>query len=69
MNTKKREKLGDLSLDIAKYIITSVLILALFNRSDEWKWYDFIYPVIVVGVMIWVSLFLIDGKENENKKQ
>jgi len=46
-----------------------VLISALFNRSDEWKWYDFIYPVIVVGVMIWVSLFLIDGKENENKKQ
>jgi len=56
-------------LDIAKYIITVVLISALFNRSDEWKWYDFIYPVIVVGVMIWVSLFLIDGKENENKKQ
>ena len=48
MNTKKREKLGDLSLDIAKYIITAVLISALFNRSDEWKWYDFIYPVIVV---------------------
>ena len=41
---------------------------ACFSGADEWKWYDFIYPVIVVGVMIWVSLFLIDGKENENKK-
>ena len=69
MNAKKREKLGDLMLDIAKYIITAILISACFSGSDEWKWYDFIYPVIVVGVMIWVSLFLIDGKENGNKKQ
>ena len=68
MNAKKREKLGDLSLDIAKYIITAVLISALFNRSDEWKWYNFIYPIIAVALTIWIGLLLIDSKKGDGKQ-
>ena len=43
MNRKKKEKLGDLALDIAKYIITAVLIATWFNRTEQWQWYHRCY--------------------------
>ena len=66
MNSKKKEKLGDLALDIAKYIITAVLIATWFNRTDSWEWYDFIIPIFVVFGIVWLGLYLID---NDNKKK
>ena len=68
MNTKKREKLGDLMLDIAKYIITAILISACFSGADEWKWYNFIYPIIAVALTIWIGLLLIDSKKGDGKQ-
>ena len=41
MNTKRKEKLGDLALDIAKYMITAVLLATWFKRTEQWAWYDF----------------------------
>lgn len=66
MNSKKKEKLGDLALDIAKYIITAVLIATWFNRTDSWEWYDFIIPIFVVFGIVCLGLYLID---NDNKKK
>ncbi len=68
MNTKKKQKLGDLALDIAKYIITAVLIATWFNRTDQWKWYNFIIPVIIVALIVWIGLYLTDNNI-ENKKE
>ena len=37
MNRKQQEKLGDLLLDVAKYIITAVLLagISLYDHTDQ----------------------------------
>lgn len=67
MNSKKKLKLGELALDIAKYIITAVLISAWFNKTEQWKWYDFIIPTFVVVTIVWLGLDLIDDKTKKGK--
>ena len=68
MNTKRKEKLGDLALDIAKYIITAVLIATWFSKSERWEWYDFIIPVfVVIGLVLLGLYFLNDNKEERRK--
>ncbi|MBB1530972.1 MAG: hypothetical protein HXL35_04760 [Prevotellaceae bacterium] len=69
MNRKKKEKLGDLALDIAKYIITAVLIATWFNRTEQWQWYDFIIPIIVVISIVWIGLYLTDNNDKRKKGQ
>lgn len=64
MNTKRKEKLGDLALDIAKYMITAVLLATWFKRTEQWAWYDFIIPVfVVIGLVLLGLYFLNDNKE------
>lgn len=58
MNTKRKEKLGDLALDIAKYMITAVLLATWFKRTEQWAWYDFIIPVFVVIGLVLLGLYL-----------
>ena len=67
MNSKKKLKLGELALDIAKYIITAVLISAWFNRTEQWQWYDFIIPIFVVVTIVWMGLELTDNKTKKGK--
>lgn len=69
MNRKKKEKLGDLALDIAKYIITAVLIATWFNQTEQWQWYDFIIPIIVVISIVWIGLYLTDNNDKRKKGQ
>lgn len=64
---KKKQKLGDLALDIAKYIITAVLISAWFNKTEQWQWYDFIIPIFVVVTIVWIGLELTDDKTKKGK--
>lgn len=68
MNTKRKEKLGDLALDIAKYMITAVLLATWFKRTEQWGWYDFIIPVfVVIGLVLLGLYFLNDNKEERRK--
>ena len=69
MNTKRKEKLGDLALDIAKYIITAVLIATWFSKSERWEWYDFVLPIFVVVGMIWAGLYLTDNDKQKKGTQ
>ena len=45
---KRQEKFADLLLDIAKYIITAVLLATWFSDVSQWSWYSYIIPVVVV---------------------
>ena len=54
-------------MDIAKYIITAVLIATWFNRTEQWQWYDFIIPIIVVISIVWIGLYLIDNNSKKKK--
>ena len=67
MNKKRREKFADLLLDIAKYIITAVLLATWFSDVAKWEWYSYLIPVVVV-VSITVGGLLL-YKEEDNQKQ
>ena len=63
MNNKRKEKLGDFSRDIAKYITTAVILATWFKGADTWKWYDFLVPIVVVVAVTWFGLYLIGNNE------
>lgn len=62
MNSKRKEKLGNWALDIAKYIFTAVIIAKWFNSDMPWQWYDYIIPLFVVVVTVCIGLYWV-GKE------
>lgn len=71
MNSKRKEKLGDLLLDIAKYIITAILLATWFSDIGEWEWYSYLLPVIavVVAAITGLSMFSNESKSNKHNKR
>ena len=69
MNKKRKEKFGDLLLDIAKYIITAVLLATWFNGVEAWEWYSYIIPVVAVVLAIVVGLHFYTDDNKTNKKE
>ena len=70
MNTKRQEKFADLLLDIAKYIITAVLLATWFSDVSQWSWYSYIIPVVVVFTITIGGLMLYkDDDKKKRKKQ
>lgn len=45
-----RKELGKCFLDIAKYMITAVLLTSLFSGVNEWAWY--MYGLVVLAVLV-----------------
>ena len=45
MNRKQQEKLGDLLLDVAKYIITAVLLATWFDDVSNWSRSSYLVPM------------------------
>lgn len=68
MNNKRREKFADLLLDIAKYIITAVLLATWFSGVEKWEWYSYIIPVVVVISTITGGLLLYKDENIKRKK-
>lgn len=68
MNNLRKEKFGDLLLDIAKYIITAVILATFFQGIGEWQWYTYIVTLFVVGFIILVALQLYGNNDNNRKK-
>lgn len=67
MIKKRREKFADLLLDIAKYIITAVLLATWFSDVAKWEWYSYLIPVVVVVSITIGGLLLY--KDDDKKKQ
>ena len=67
MNQKQKEKGADLLLDVIKYVVTAVVITALFSDFSNWAWYWYILVAILIGLFTkWVlSIY----KEDSNKKK
>lgn len=66
MNDRRKEKLGDFSLDVAKYVLTAILLGTWFSNSATWEWYNFIVPISVVFAAAGVGIYLI-GSNNKDK--
>ena len=56
MRGKRQEKFGDLLLDIAKYIITAVILATFFQGIDGWQRYTYLITLTVVMLIIWFGL-------------
>ena len=69
MNEKRKEKLGDLLLDIAKYIITAILLATWFSDIEQWNWYSYILPVAAVVIAAISGLYLFKDDKNKLKKK
>ena len=70
MNKKRKEKFADLLLDIAKYIITAVLLATWFSDVSKWEWYSYIIPVVVVVTITIGGLLLYkDDEKNKQRKK
>jgi len=67
MNSTRKEKLGDLLLDIAKYIITAILLATWFSDINQWSWYSYLLPVVAVVVAIIGGLSLFSNKDINEK--
>ena len=68
MNTKRKEKFADLLLDIAKYIITAVLLATWFSDVGSWEWYSYAIPVVVVVTITIGGLLLYKDDEKGKHK-
>lgn len=72
MNRKQQEKLGDLLLDVAKYIITAVLVATWFDDVSNWSRYSYLVPMGAVFITAYAGISLFDysdTKTEENKKR
>ena len=67
MNRKRQEKFADLLLDIAKYIVTAVLLATWFSDVQKWEWYSYLIPIVVVVTITIGGLLLY--KDDDKKKR
>ena len=70
MTQKQRDKIGDLLLDIAKYIITAVIRTSWFKDTYHWSWYMFLLPICASAITILTAIILYDNNiKKKNKKK
>lgn len=60
-----RKELGKCFLDIAKYMITAVLLTSLFSGVNEWAWYMYGLVVLAVLVTLLTGLMLLKDKKED----
>ena len=69
MIQKRKEKFGELLLDVAKYIITAVILTSLFQGVGDWAWYAYFIAMVAVGFLIWGSLQLFSEETDKGRKE
>lgn len=67
MNQKAKEKGADLLLDIIKYVITAVVVTALFSDFSNWEWYWYVVIAIIGATTTWwgLSIYKMDSKKKK----
>ena len=65
MNRKQQEKLGDLLLDVAKYIITAVLLATWFDDVSHWSRASYIVPIGTMLMTVFAGISLFDRSDSE----
>ncbi len=59
------KEFGKWLLDIAKYMVTAVLLSSLFSNVKEWRWYIYIIIILAVISTLAIGLLLIKDKEKK----
>ena len=55
-------------LDIAKYIVTAVLLATWFSDVEKWEWYSYLIPIVVVVTITIGGLLLYNDDEKKKRK-
>lgn len=63
-----KEKFGQWWLDIAKYVVTSVIIASLLGDWEE-KAYLFLTASAVVVITLSIGIYFLRQSEKENQKK
>jgi len=63
---KAKEKFADLLLDISKYVLTGVLLTAIFVDAKDWDWYKLVLLFVAVCIVIAFGLWLY--KKDDRQK-
>ena len=58
-----REELGKWLMDIAKYIVTAVLITSVFGQVEDWLVY--LIGITVVAVTLGTGLYLVKNNPKD----
>jgi len=67
MDRKRKEKLGDVIIDVCKYTLTAVFVASWFkDKTNDWPWY--VHVSIAVGIILAILLSLKFYKD-DNKKE
>lgn len=71
MNRKRKEKFADLLLDIAKYIITAILLATWFSDVSVWPWYAYatLLVALIMTICIGLSLYKDDNKPKKKNRR
>lgn len=67
VSDKAKEKIGDWLLDIAKYMLTAVLLTAIFSGVTDWKWYWYVAVVAIIVLLFVVGVYIINWA-NQDKE-
>lgn len=76
MTQEAKEKLGDLLLDVAKYIITAVLLATWFDDVSNWSRTSYLVPMgaVIMTAFAGISLYdhtdqVVEEKKKRKKKK
>ncbi|MBQ9191694.1 MAG: hypothetical protein IJ699_04330 [Bacteroidaceae bacterium] len=69
MNQKQKDKIGDLLLDLVKYIVTAILFATWFSDITWWSWQAYIVVIASIALITWIGIsFFEEEKSNKKKK-
>ena len=70
MDRKRKEKLGDVIIDVCKYTLTAVFVASWFkDKTNDWPWYIHISIAVGILVIILLSLKLYKDENKKDKKK
>ena len=64
LKKKVRDELGKAIIDIAKYVITAVVVSSFFKSFND-TWIVYILGLLTAGVMFAIGFWLLNSGEDE----
>ncbi len=64
-----KKELGKWLLDIAKYVVTAIVISNWLSGFSNWDWYFSLLTIVIIAVVVIFSLKLIGAEENQSKNK
>jgi len=64
-----KKELGKWLLDIAKYVVTAIVISNWLSGFSNWDWYFSLLTIVIIAIVVIFSLRLIGSEDIKNNKK